>query len=275
MPMSSLPEDISQLRPAMHQLRDWVYGDEVDHRLFAAYMKTAHDVGGEPDAPVKYVEKEEEIWELNTFITCEVLGWRGIWTSEERRRLGNVDLGKTQYSGLPYYGRWVLAMCRLLVEKHHITLRELTDRADEVHQRIEGDDAVGNLQAEPSGTGDGAGVRRNEHHTDAIGKGDPQCFAGMAGDPRFSVGESVRVRTMPALFYTRTPEYMRGVTGTVVSLTYESLAAEDEAFDREDQPPEWFYIVRFKMDDLWDGYAGPAIDTLQAELEEHWLEPVT
>lgn len=35
-------------------------------------------------------------------------------------------------------------------------------------------------------------------------------------------------------------------------------------------------IVRFNMEDLWDGCAaGPSIDTLQAELEEHWLEPVT
>jgi len=274
MPMSSLPEDISQLRPALHQLRDWVYGDEVDHRLFDAYMKTSHDVGGEPDAPLKYVEKEEEVWELDTFVTCEVLGWRGIWTSEERRRLGNVDLGKTQYSGLPYYGRWVLAMCRILVEKHHITLGELMERTSLVQERIASGDSGGTPKVEPPESAVSAAVKRNEHHTDAIGKGDPQCFAGMAGDPRFSLGESVRVRKMPAIFYTRTPEYMRGVTGTVVRVTYESLAAEDEAFDREDQRPEWFYIVRFKMDDLWEGYAGTASDTLQAELEERWLEPV-
>jgi thiocyanate hydrolase subunit beta len=39
-------------------------------------MKTPHDVGGEPDAPAMFEDKQEEVWELNTFVTCEVLGWR-------------------------------------------------------------------------------------------------------------------------------------------------------------------------------------------------------
>ncbi len=94
----------------------------------------------------------------------------------------------------------------------------------------------------------------------------------MAGTPRFEVGDQVRVRSLPTLFYTRTQEYVRGARGTVVEVSYESIAAEDEAFDRDDQPPEWFYIVRFSMADLWEPYAGCAIDTLQTELPERWLE---
>ena len=69
-----------------------------------------------------YEEKEEEQWELNTFVDCEVLGWRGIWTSEERRRIGNVDIGRTMYYGLPYYSRWLWAIIRVLMEKQYITL---------------------------------------------------------------------------------------------------------------------------------------------------------
>ena len=49
-------------------------------------MPPPHDVGGQPDVPERYEEKEEEQWELNTYVTCEVLGWRGVWTAEERRR---------------------------------------------------------------------------------------------------------------------------------------------------------------------------------------------
>jgi hypothetical protein len=115
---------VSQLRPALHRLRDWPYPDEIDHELFRAYMKVSHDVGGEPDAPAVFEEKEEEQWELNAFITCEVLGWKGIWTSEERRRLADVDVGRTMYLGLPYYGRWMWASARCLIDKHHITLTE-------------------------------------------------------------------------------------------------------------------------------------------------------
>jgi hypothetical protein len=76
---------------------------------------------------------------------------------------------------------------------------------------------------------------------------------------------------LPTIFYTRTQEYLRGKRGTVAKVSYESLAPEDEAFDREDQEPEWFYIVRFRMADLWEAYTGCATDTLQAEISERWL----
>ncbi|WP_040839100.1 SH3-like domain-containing protein [Nocardia brevicatena] len=270
---SVMDDFVSQLRVAFHRLQDWPYPDQIDHALFQALMKTPHDVGGEPDAAATFEEKEEEAWELNTFITCEVLGWRGIWTSEERRRLGNVDVGRMRYLGFPYYGRWVLAVARCLVDKHHITLRELIERADEVRERCAGDS--GPPEATPRTTGDGKAVARNRHHTEAVGKGDPQCFAGQAGAPRFAVGDRVRVRDLPTLFYTRTQEYLRGKPATVVKVSYESLIPEDEAFDREDQKPEWFYIVRFEMNDLWEPYTGCPNDTLQAEISESWLQAVS
>lgn len=272
MPNSVMGDLVSQLRLAFHRLQDWAYPDEFDDALFRAYMKTPHDVGGEPDAPATFEEKEEEQWELNAFVTCEVLGWRGIWTSEERRRLGNVDVGKTRYLGLPYYGRWVLAVARCLIDKRHITLGELMERVSEVRARQV--DSNGSLEVAPRATGNGKGVARNRHHNTAVGKGDPQCFTGMAGTARFSEGDPVRVRELPTIFYTRTQEYLRGKAGKVVKVSYESLAPEDEAFDRDDQQPEWFYIVRFKMTDLWQPYAGSANDTLQAEISERWLEPV-
>jgi hypothetical protein len=264
---------VAQLRPAFHEVQDAPTPDEIDHARFSAYMKTSHDVGGEPDAPGEFLLKEEEQWELNTYVTSEVLAWRGIWTSEERRRAHNVDIGKTMYLGLPYYGRWLLGVARVLVDKHHITLGELIERVDEVRRRYS--DAIGAElpAAVPRAAGDPAGVPRNRHHVTAVDKGDPQCYAGTAGEPRFAVGDQVRVRELPTLFYTRTQEYVRGAGGTVVKVSYESLAPEDEAFDRHDQKTEWFYIVRFRMADLWQPYAGAASDTLQTEVPERWLEP--
>jgi hypothetical protein len=265
-------ELVAQLRPAFHRVQDAPTPDQIDHARFRAYMKTSHDVGGEPAAPAVFELKEEEQWELDTYVTCEVLGWRGIWTSEERRRMGNVDVGKTMYLGLPYYGRWLLAAARVLVEKHHITLGELIDRVDEVRGRYTQGIGAGLPDATPRAAGDPTVVPRNEHHVAAVGKGDPQCYAGMADEPRFAVGDDVRVRDLPTVFYTRTQEYVRGVLGTVVKVSYESLAAEDEAFERHDQKPEWFYIVRFRMADLWEPYAGCPGDTLQTELPQRWLE---
>jgi hypothetical protein len=34
-------------------------------------MKTSHDVGGEPDAPMKYENKQYELWEHNTYVIAE------------------------------------------------------------------------------------------------------------------------------------------------------------------------------------------------------------
>ena len=110
----------------------------LDHDRITAYLKPVHDVGGEPDAPMKYENKQYELWEHMTYVICEVLGWRGIWLSEERRRMGNVDVGRAEYLGLPYYGRWLLAVARILVEKHHIGLTELSERMAEVKARYEG-----------------------------------------------------------------------------------------------------------------------------------------
>jgi thiocyanate hydrolase subunit beta len=248
--------------------------DQIDNARFRAYMKTSHDVGGEADVPTVPFLKEEEEWELDTYVTCEVLAWRGIWVSEERRRMQNVDVGRTIYLGLPYYGRWLLAAARILVEKHHVTLGELIERVDEVRRRYAGGLGPGRPDAAPRSVGNPAAVERNRHHVAAAGTGDPQCYAGLAGRARFRVGDRVRVRDLPTLFYTRTQEYVRGVCGTVVTVAYESLAPEDEAFGRHDQTPEWFYIVRFRMADLWAPYTGGRSDTLQTELPERWLEPV-
>ncbi len=90
---------------------------------------------------------------------------------------------------------------------------------------------------------------------------------------RFNVGDRVRVKDLPNLFYTRTQMYVRGVTGTIAARTYEDLIPEDEAWNRDDARPEQFYIVRFRQKDLWEEYPFDN-DTLQTEFPDRWLEPV-
>ena len=263
---------VARLKSAYPELPDAPTPDLIDHERFTAYVKTSHDVGGEPDAALEFENKQYEMWEENTYIMCEVLGWRGIWLSEERRRIGNVDVGRAIYLGLPYYGRWLLAAARILVEKHHIGLTEMAERMAEVKARYEGGLQGKPLEAKPKWEGDPAKVKRNRHHTEAVGKGDPQVYAGQAGDPKFKVGDKVVVRELPVLFYTRTQEYLRGATGEIVEVTYESPAAEDECWDGAELKPEWFYIVRFNLSELWHGYTGPRNDTLQTELPQRWLQ---
>ena len=123
----------AQQHPITHQSEDWPY--ELSHDKYVAYMHVLHDIGGTPAAPVPFEDKEEELWELNTYVTCEVLGWRGIWNAEERRRRADNDVGATLYYGFPYYGRWIWSAARSLVDKNHVSLTELIEKIAEVRAR--------------------------------------------------------------------------------------------------------------------------------------------
>lgn len=97
-------------------------------------------------------------------------------------------------------------------------------------------------------------------------------YAGMAGPAKFKAGDRVKACDLPALLYTHTSEYVRGAEGIMFHVSYESPAPEDEAWGREGDKPEWFYIVRFRQTDLWDSYHGAESDTLQTEIPERWLQ---
>ncbi len=113
---------------------------------------------------------------------------------------------------------------------------------------------------------------RDHHVKKATGIGDPQCFKGEAGAPKFKVGDKVKIKNLPDIFYTRCQMYTRGAPAVVAALVYESPAAEDEAWDNTESP-EWFYSLIFRQKDLWPEYpAAYESDTLETELSERWLE---
>ncbi len=99
----------------------------------------------------------------------------------------------------------------------------------------------------------------------------PEKVRAPAGAARFKVGDRVRVKDMPNLFYSRTQMYIRGVVGTIAECTYKDIIPEDEAFNRDGRI-EQYYIVRFRQKDLWPEYQFEN-DTLQTESPERWLEP--
>jgi hypothetical protein len=93
-----------------------------------------------------------------------------------------------------------------------------------------------------------------------------------ASKARFKVGDRVRVKDLPNLFYSRTQMYVRGIVGAIAACTYQDIIPEDEAFNRNGRL-EQYYIVRFRQKDLWPEYPFDN-DTLQTESPERWLEPV-
>jgi len=131
--LDRLQRTVLELRPEPIERFDSPYG--ISNDFYAALRHVLHDVGGQPDGPVEYLEKEELDWELRTYVTCECLGWRGVWNSEERRRAEN-DLGATLYFGLPYYARWATVAAKTLINKGLITPDELSAKLDAVRARL-------------------------------------------------------------------------------------------------------------------------------------------
>jgi hypothetical protein len=130
----ALARRVLDLRPAPADRFDSPYS--ISNELYSALRHVVHDVGGQPDAPAPFLEKEELDWELRTYVTCECLGWRGVWNSEERRRAEN-DLGTTLYFGLPYYARWATVAAKTLINKGLITPDELSEKLDEIRTRMQ------------------------------------------------------------------------------------------------------------------------------------------
>jgi hypothetical protein len=89
---------------------------------------------------------------------------------------------------------------------------------------------------------------------------------------KFRIGDKVIVKNLPSLFHTRTQGYTRSKTGEIVMLRPSWVIPEDEAWGRYEGRKEPFYMVRFKMTELWDDYGGAPNDSLESEFSEHWLE---
>ncbi|MGP6156206.1 MAG: SH3-like domain-containing protein [Vulcanimicrobiaceae bacterium] len=90
---------------------------------------------------------------------------------------------------------------------------------------------------------------------------------------RFAPGDPVRVRQLETHGHVRTPRYVRGKRGVVERLCGAFRNPEELAYGRWNGLPLPLYRIRFAQCELWPDYGGPAGDTVDVELYEHWLEP--
>jgi nitrile hydratase len=89
----------------------------------------------------------------------------------------------------------------------------------------------------------------------------------------FDVGQRVRVRAAYPPGHVRTPFYIRGKIGVIERSLGPCPNPEERAYGRSDGPDQVLYRVRFLQSDTWPNYAGPATDTVDVEIYQHWLEP--
>ncbi|MBI3516802.1 MAG: nitrile hydratase subunit beta, partial [Proteobacteria bacterium] len=73
--------------------------------------------------------------------------------------------------------------------------------------------------------------------------------------------------------HVRTPWYIRGHVGTIERYCGAFPNPEELAYARNGLPAQPLYRVQFRQKDVWPGYAGPAHDTIDIEIYQHWLEP--
>jgi hypothetical protein len=94
-----------------------------------------------------------------------------------------------------------------------------------------------------------------------------------AVEPRFRPGDRVAVRAAYPPGHIRTPFYARGKSGVVERLCGAFPNPEERAYARSGLPRQPLYRVRFRQNDVWREYSGPANDTIDIEVYQHWLEP--
>ena len=100
-------------------------------------MPAAHDRGGRPadlQTPINRHEHTLADWERRVDAVHQVLGARGIRTTDEMRR-AIESLPPAQYEALSYYERWTAALEILLIEKGILTAAEIDARAAHLRQQ--------------------------------------------------------------------------------------------------------------------------------------------
>jgi nitrile hydratase len=89
---------------------------------------------------------------------------------------------------------------------------------------------------------------------------------------KFKPGDSVRVRIGAPPGHFRTPTYVQGKTGSVVTVHGAFRNPESLAYGGDGLPKQFLYLVRFDQTQIWNQYTMSQRDTLFIDIYEHWLE---
>ncbi len=94
-----------------------------------------------------------------------------------------------------------------------------------------------------------------------------------SAEPRFKLGDPVRVLDADREGHVRTPDYVRSRPGWISSFLGQYPNPESLAYGGDGLPEQPLYKVGFRQGDLWPGYENPSGDVLYVDIYEHWLDP--
>ena len=213
-------------------------------------MNGIHDMGGmhgfgrvvvEPDEPVFHVD-----WEKRALgMAYQVVGFG--WVTLDAFRHGIERIDPVTYLTIGYYGRWLAALERVLIEAGTLT-------PDDVDARIAGTPGAKPPVMSAGPAGPSLGFVRDVDRA-----------------PRFRVGDGVRPRVMSPAGHTRLPRYVAGRRGVVHGMHPPCVFPDTNACG-EGENPQHLYNVRFEGTELWGADAEPGA-ALHIDLFEPYLEP--
>lgn len=209
-------------------------------------MDGIHDLGGMQGFGEISMESEEptfhEPWQATAFAL--------MFASQVVVRSHNVDeyrhsierMNPAHYLQADYYERVLTGTASLLVEKGHLSAEDLSARAG------------------------GAFPLSRSVAPSPMADLSPQL------EPRFSVGDRVRVLTISPAGHVRAPKFCRGCVGTVLHRA-PKFGFPDAAAHGGTRRKEHTYHVEFASQDLWPG-EGSSKDSVVVDLWDSYLEAV-
>ncbi len=93
-----------------------------------------NDIGGLPALTIERTDHPLAPWEKRCHALADVLDYRKIVNTEEKRR-GVESLGADLIGALSYYERWIAAFANILFQKGILTPGELAIKMGEIEAR--------------------------------------------------------------------------------------------------------------------------------------------
>jgi nitrile hydratase len=191
-----------------------------------------------------------ERWEPRVFAMSTLVGIDGL--GQGGGRPIREEMAPEDYLRASYYERWLWSTEQRLLRKGTILEGEV-DAWVERLRRGEG----------PPRRVDPGQTRRA---LAAIREAEP---LGSADEPRFAVGDRVRVKRMRPAGHTRCPRYVRGATGVVERIQGVDAFPDVGPYQG---PDETVYAVAFRSVDLF-GASDDGVWTVLLDLYDSYLEP--
>ena len=217
-------------------------------------MTSIHDLGGQEGYGTVTVDPDEppfkEDWEKRAFALA-LLSMRLSGRNLDTFRHTLDSLEREQYFDQGYYGRWLSAAEKMLLDSSIIAPGTVDARV----RKLQGEEVEEPPAPEPN-------------KPDYAPTG-PGSLREVDTEPRFQVGDRVRTQTERPAGHTRLPRYVRGKTGVVQRVGPGALFPDTHAHFKGENP-QWVYNVRFDSQELWGPEAEPS--SLSLDLYESYLE---